>query len=136
MTRHQLKLLGELSHESAHLLEAELERLCSARTSVLTLDLSQLESIDWTGIRVIAFRADWCRRHGCELRLIAGPEHVQRMFDEEGLGARLCFVADLRGYEAPASQEQAAAPAVAQCASAGGLGRRRERGWKRVRSRG
>ncbi|HEX3518131.1 MAG TPA: STAS domain-containing protein [Solirubrobacteraceae bacterium] len=136
MTRHHLKLLGELSYESVRVLEAELERLCRAETRVLTLDLSRLESIDWTGVRVIAFRAEWCRRHGCELLLVPGPEHVQRMFDSEDLGTRLRFIADPSGDLARANQEQASAPAAAHCASSGGLGRREKRSWKRARSRG
>ena len=123
MTRHHLKLFGELSYESVHMLEAELERLCRAETSVLTLDLSGLESIDWTGVRVIAFRAEWCRRHGCELLLIPGPERVQRMFDSEDLGTRLRFIADPPGDLAPTNQEQTSAPAAGHCASSGGLGR-------------
>jgi anti-anti-sigma factor len=88
---HTLRLFGELSQGSAHMLEAEIERLCARGIDGLTLDLSRLESIDWSGVRVIAFRHEWCTRRGCELTLIAGPPQVQSVFEREGLSERLPF---------------------------------------------
>src|SRR5665213_1368970 len=43
---HTLILTGELTHRSAHLLEAEIERLCEQGVTDITLDLRQLTSLD------------------------------------------------------------------------------------------
>jgi anti-anti-sigma factor len=88
---HRLVLVGRLDSASTYRLEAEIERLCEAGISAITLDLSELSGIDGAGVAVIAFRAKWCRRHGCELVLIPGSSAVQRAFELAGARDDLPF---------------------------------------------
>jgi anti-sigma B factor antagonist len=88
---HTLVLIGELDRASTHTLEAEIERLCDAGISALTLDLSKLSGIDSTGVAVIVFRHKWCGRRGCELALIAGSSAIQHAFELAGAIDRLSF---------------------------------------------
>jgi anti-anti-sigma factor len=89
--QHTLVLIGELDRFSAHTLEAEIERLCEAGTSAITLDLSGLTHIDPIGVAVVAFRAHLCERHGYGFALVRGARHVQREFELAGLDDRLPF---------------------------------------------
>ena len=88
---HTLVLIGELDRTSTHTLEAEIERLCAAGISGITLDLSKLSGIDYTGVAVIVFRHKWCRRQGCELALIPGSSAIQRAFELAGAAEGLSF---------------------------------------------
>jgi anti-anti-sigma factor len=88
---HTLVLIGELDRASTHTLEAEIERLCDAGISALTLDLSKLSGIDSTGVAVIVFRHKWCRRRGCELALIPGSSAIQHAFELARATDRLSF---------------------------------------------
>lgn len=88
---HTLVLVGRLDRASTHTLEAEIERLCEAEITRITLDLSELTGIDTAGVAVIAFRAKWCTRRGCELELIAGSSAVQHAFELAGVLDALPF---------------------------------------------
>ena len=88
---HTLVLVGELSHASAHTLEAEIESLCEAGMSGITLDLRKLVSIDVTGARVVAFRSRLCKERGYEFVLIPGPRFIQDVFDLAGLTDLVLF---------------------------------------------
>ncbi|HXM87516.1 MAG TPA: STAS domain-containing protein [Solirubrobacteraceae bacterium] len=96
---HTLVLRGELTHRSAHALELEIERLCAAGVTGITLDLRELAGIDAIGVAVIAFRSGLCKRRGYEFALIAGSRQVRRAFEQAG-------VADLL----PSPDEQASSP--------------------------
>jgi anti-anti-sigma factor len=89
--RHTLALLGDLNRASAPALEAEIERLCTKGVDVITLDLSELAFVDWTGAMVIAFRSSWCKERGIDFTLIPGSGVVQRVFELTGLVHRLEF---------------------------------------------
>lgn len=89
---HTLVLVGELDRTSTSTLEASIEGLCEREVAEIVLDLRQLTRIDATGVAVIAFRRGWCERHGVELTLIAGPQHVQRAFERAFVLERLPFV--------------------------------------------
>jgi anti-anti-sigma factor len=91
---HTLVLIGDLNRASAHTLEAEIERLCEAGTSGITLDLSKLTSIDSIGVAVIAFRSKLCQKRGYDFALIPGPRIIQRAFELAGLTDRLPFQRD------------------------------------------
>lgn len=88
---HTLVLVGRLDRASTHTLEAEIERLCEADITRITLDLSELTGIDTAGVAVIAFRAKWCKRRGCELELIAGSSAIQHAFELAGTVDELQF---------------------------------------------
>src|SRR5438477_11626234 len=89
---HTLSLTGELNHRSAHMLEAEIERLGEEGVDRIILDLRRLKGIDATGVAVIAFRCELCKRRGNDFALIRGPRSIQREFERAGVAERLPFI--------------------------------------------
>jgi anti-anti-sigma factor len=79
---HTVILTGELDRGSAHLLEAEMERLCKEGVTGITLDLRGLTHIDSIGVAVVAFQCGLCRRRGYDVDLIPGPASVQHAFKD------------------------------------------------------
>ncbi len=71
--------------------EATIRRLCANGALCLIIDLSRLEFVDSTGIRLLLLAAELCREHGHEYRLIPGPQNVQRTFEIAGLERMLPF---------------------------------------------
>jgi anti-anti-sigma factor len=100
---HTLVLSGELTHRSAHALEVEIERLCAAGVTAITIDLRELAGIDPIGVAVIAFRSGLCKRRGYDFTLIAGSRHVRRAFELAGVA-----------YLLPVDEELAAPPEPAR----------------------
>jgi len=88
---HTLILTGELTHQSVHTLEAEIERCCAEGVTAITLDLRQLNYIDPVGVAVIAFRARLCERRGFNFALIEGPAAVHHAFETAGMVDSLPF---------------------------------------------
>src|SRR5438105_8357584 len=88
---HTLVLVGQLDRVSTHTLEAEIERLCEAGITSITLDLNELTGIDTTGVAVVVFRAKWCKKRGCELALVGGSSAVQHAFERAGLLGEVPF---------------------------------------------
>src|SRR2546421_408273 len=64
---HTLSLTGELNHRSAHMLEAEIERLGEEGVDRIILDLRHLRGIDAAGGAGVAFRCGRCKRRGDDL---------------------------------------------------------------------
>jgi len=109
---HTLNLTGELNHRSAHILEAEIERLGEEGVDRIVLDLRHLKGIDATGVAVIAFRCELCKRRGNDLALIRGSSLVHREFERAGVAGRLPFISAGRArfarVEAPVARSQKA----------------------------
>src|SRR5437763_3088883 len=107
---HTLSLTGELNHRSAHMLEAEIERLGEEGVDRIILDLRRLKGIDATGVAVVAFRCELCKRRGNDFALIRGPHSIHREFERAGVAERLPFInagrARLARVEAPAAHSQ------------------------------
>jgi anti-anti-sigma factor len=82
---HTLVLEGELHHRSAHILEAEIERICAEGATSVRLDLRNLTYIDSIGVAVIAFRSGLCHRRGYELTVIPGSRLVHRALEQAGV---------------------------------------------------
>jgi len=82
---HTLVLSGELHERSANALEAEIERLCEAGVTAITLDLRELSYIDSTGVAVIAFRCGLCKRRGYDFAVIPGSRLVHRALEHAGV---------------------------------------------------
>ena len=95
---HTLNLTGELNHRSAHILEAEIERLGEEGVDRIILDLRRLKGIDATGVAVIAFRCELCKRRGNDFALIRGPRSIQREFERAGVAERLPFISADRAH--------------------------------------
>ena len=91
---HTLVLSGELNHRSAHVLEAEIDRVCEEGVTAIIVDLRGLTDIDSTGVAVIAFRSGLCRRRGYEFTLIPGSAAIHSAFEEAGMVDLLPFQAD------------------------------------------
>jgi anti-anti-sigma factor len=88
---HTLELTGELNHASAHMLEAEIDRLCEEGVDRITLDLRGVTEIDATGVVVIAYRCELCKRRGHDFELIQGSRSVHRAFERAGVAGLLPF---------------------------------------------
>jgi anti-anti-sigma factor len=91
---HTLVLSGELNHRSAHVLEAEIDRVCEEGVTGIIVDLRGLTDIDSTGVAVIAFRSGLCRRRGYDFTLIPGSAAIHSAFEQAGMLDLLPFQAD------------------------------------------
>lgn len=87
-----VQLVGELDLANVGAVETELRLVERARPSTVVLDLSQLEFIDSSGIKLLVDARSRSRVNGHDLRLIRGPEAVQRVLDLCGLTDRLLFL--------------------------------------------
>jgi anti-anti-sigma factor len=82
---HTLIPTGKLNRHSASVLEAEIERLHANGFTSLVLDLRELSYVDSTGLAVIAFRCELCKRRGYDLGVIPGSRLMQRALEEMGV---------------------------------------------------
>ena len=89
---HVIALAGELDLDGAQRVSQELERAAAADVRRVVLDLSQLEFIDSSGIRLIVEADARLRTEGERLALIRGPQPVHRVFELTGVAERLPFV--------------------------------------------
>jgi anti-anti-sigma factor len=76
---------GELGHDSAATLEAEIDALVESGIEELVLDLVELRTIDATGVRVIAMRCELCRRRGTRVELAGAVGAVAAALVAAGL---------------------------------------------------
>lgn len=72
---HRLALTGRLDAATATDLEAEVDKLCESGIDELILDLGGLGAVDAIGVKVLAVRAELCRRRGIRVTLerLDGP---------------------------------------------------------------
>jgi anti-sigma B factor antagonist len=91
-TAVRLLLAGDLDLATAG--EADLAILTAeeSRPPLLILDLSELDFMDSTGLRVIISAASRARDEARRLVLVKGPEAVQRVFEITRLAERLEMV--------------------------------------------
>jgi anti-sigma B factor antagonist len=85
----RIVLSGELDISTAPRVEEELQRVEADQPAVIVLDLRELEFMDSTGLRVIVSADGRARDDGRSLRLVRGPEAVQRIFRVTRLDERL-----------------------------------------------
>ena len=88
---HIVRLEGELDLATAEELERELLRVESTDALAIVLDLSTLEFIDSTGVRVLIQADARSRANSDRLALLRGPRAVQRVFELTGILDRLPF---------------------------------------------
>ena len=85
----RLKLRGELDHSASEVLASAIARQKAARDPAI-LDLSELEFIDSSGVRVIVVAVRDARQDSWPLEVEKRLSwQVQRVFDVLGLGAVL-----------------------------------------------
>jgi anti-sigma B factor antagonist len=87
---HIVELIGELDLDGAPRLEAELLRVEAGDAASIVVDLSALEFIDSTGIRLLLMAADRSSEAG-RLTFLKGPPQVHRVFELTDLVDRLPF---------------------------------------------
>ena len=85
-----IALNGELDLDGAPAVEEELLRSEDSDAKSIVVDLSRLEFIDSTGIRLMVMAAKRC--DDGRLRLVRGPKQVHRVFEITDLADRLPFV--------------------------------------------
>ena len=90
-SRHTLRLSGALDMASATGLNETLLRLCADGTQAITLDLTNLEFMDSTGLYAIISAKELCQKHEYEFSLIQGPASIRRLFEVTGLLDSLPF---------------------------------------------
>jgi anti-sigma B factor antagonist len=84
-----VELSGELDLDGAPSVEEELRRAEDSDAKSIVIDLSRLEFIDSTGIRLIVMAAKRCEEG--RLTLLRGPKQVHRVFVMTDLADRLPF---------------------------------------------
>lgn len=87
---HVIALFGELDLASASGVEEELVRVEATDVRSIVLDLSGLEFMDSTGVRLI-LGADARSRDAARLSLLRGPTSVQRVLQISGIEEMLPF---------------------------------------------
>lgn len=86
-------LSGELDVAGASLLEHELNRVAADHDATgLVLDLSQLDFMDSTGLRLVVLADAGAKREGRRLWLVRGKPDVQRVFEITRMTDRLEFI--------------------------------------------
>jgi anti-sigma B factor antagonist len=85
---------GELDIASAPELEQALDQIRPESTTLVIVDLRELEFMDSTGLSIIVRAHQRLSEHNCELTLIKGPLQVQRLLDLTGVADRLRLVSE------------------------------------------
>jgi anti-sigma B factor antagonist len=85
----RIVLTGELDISTAPRVEEELRKVEEGHPPVIVLDLRALEFMDSTGLRVIVSAEGRAREDDRTLRLVRGPDAVQRIFRVTRLDERL-----------------------------------------------
>jgi len=88
---HVVALTGELDLDGAERVTQELLRAETSDARRIVLDLSGLEFMDSTGIRLIIAAHARSRMDGDRLVLVRGPQAVHRVFELTGIAERLPF---------------------------------------------
>src|SRR5829696_4824194 len=90
-----VRLSGELDISSAPKVEDELARIEPERPELIVLDLRNLAFMDSTGLRLLIAADTRARQQGRSLKIVRGPEPVQRVFRITRLEERLEIVDDV-----------------------------------------
>ena len=85
----RLALRGELDLSTVSKVEEELRRAEASEPSLLVLDLSELNFLDSTGLRLIVTTDQRARDDGRRVAVVKGPDAVQRVFSITRLDERL-----------------------------------------------
>jgi anti-sigma B factor antagonist len=87
-----IALEGELDVAGSALLEAEIDRVLAEHGSTkIVLDLSGLDFMDSTGLRLVVLSDAKAREGGWQLLLVRGNESVHRVFEITRMAERLNF---------------------------------------------
>jgi anti-sigma B factor antagonist len=84
-----LAMAGELDISSAVRVEQEISKAEERKPAALVLDLSGLEFMDSTGLRIVVSADARARERGTRFAVVRGPDAVQRIFRITRLDERL-----------------------------------------------
>jgi anti-anti-sigma factor len=87
-----ISVSGELDLASGPELESELDKVSAPQTTLLVVDLRELEFMDSTGLSIIVRAHQRLAETGCELGLVRGSTQVQRLLDLTGVAERVRLV--------------------------------------------
>jgi len=107
-------LSGEADLLGASSIEAAIGDASSKSSKPIVLDLKGLTFMDSSSLEALIAGHGLCRARGCELRIIPGPENVQRLFELTGVRELLPFIdaPDPDGEVGLATRERATPPRV------------------------
>jgi anti-sigma B factor antagonist len=87
-----IALTGEADLLGAPNIEAALaDACCGEPPGLVVVDLRNLTFIDSSGLQALITGHELCRARGRELRIVPGPENVQRLFELTGMNEVLPF---------------------------------------------
>ena len=89
--RARLVLGGELDMAARFQAEQALDRLLAEPVEQLVVDLGEVTFVDSTGMGLVLEVHDRARSEGFKLRLLRGPDEVQRVFELAGVADGLPF---------------------------------------------
>jgi anti-anti-sigma factor len=98
---HVVQLVGELDMTTAQLFEDELKRVEASDAWEIVVDLSGLRFISADGLKAFIHASARARHANNRLRLVRGPDEVQRTFETTGLVSRLPFSDDVDVRRSP-----------------------------------
>lgn len=84
-------LTGEADLLGAPKIEAALRDASAREPELIVIDLKSLTFIDSSGLQALITGHELCRARGHELRIVPGPENVQRLFELTGMKEALTF---------------------------------------------
>ena len=87
-----LVFTGVLDLETVRAAEAAIADAEQHRPNRIVIDLSEVEFIDSTGLRLIVSADARIRREGRQLELVKGPDRVHRVFRMTLMNERLAFI--------------------------------------------
>ena len=88
---HSICLFGEFDLATAEAVERELERVEATDTAAIIVDLSGLEFMDSSGVRLMLIANARSRADANRLTLLRGPAAVQRVLELSGVERLLPF---------------------------------------------
>lgn len=91
---HVVQLIGELDMSTAQEFEDELKRVEATDAEEIIVDLSGLKFIGSDGLKAFIHASARSRLGDNRLRLVRGPDAVQKTFETTGLVSRLPFAND------------------------------------------
>jgi anti-anti-sigma factor len=89
--RARLVLGGELDMDARFQAEQALDQLLAEPVEQLVVDLGEVTFVDSTGMGLVLEVHDRARSEGFKLRLLRGPDEVQRVFELAGVADVLPF---------------------------------------------
>jgi anti-anti-sigma factor len=87
----RLVLGGELDMDARFQAERALDELLAQPVEQLVVDLGEVTFVDSTGMGLVLEVHDRARSEGFKLRLLRGPDEVQRVFELAGVADVLPF---------------------------------------------